>query len=35
MQAFPPYAEYERKTDRVIPLMLLEPLPDQQDAGSR
>ncbi len=23
--AFPPYAEYQRKTDRVIPLLLLEP----------
>jgi F420H(2)-dependent quinone reductase len=24
--AFPPYAEYQRKTDRVIPLLLLEPV---------
>ena len=25
VEAFPPYAEYQRKTDRVIPLLLLEP----------
>jgi deazaflavin-dependent oxidoreductase (nitroreductase family) len=24
--AFPPYAEYQRKTERVIPLLLLEPV---------
>jgi hypothetical protein len=26
--AFPPYAEYQTRTDRVIPLLLLEPLQD-------
>ena len=26
--AFPPYADYQRRTDRVIPLLLLEPLAD-------
>ena len=26
VRAFPPYAEYQRKTDRVIPLLLLEPV---------
>ena len=26
VQAFPPYAEYQRKTQRVIPLLLLEPV---------
>ena len=25
VEAFPPYAEYQEKTDRVIPLLLLEP----------
>jgi deazaflavin-dependent oxidoreductase (nitroreductase family) len=25
VEAFPPYAEYQRKTDRLIPLLLLEP----------
>ncbi len=28
VEAFPPYAEYQRKTDRVIPLLLLEPSPE-------
>lgn len=27
--AFPPYAQYQHKTDRVIPVFLLEPLPTQ------
>ncbi len=25
VEAFPPYAEYQTKTDRIIPLLLLEP----------
>ena len=27
--AFPPYADYQRRTDRQIPLLLLEPVDDQ------
>ena len=26
--AFPPYAEYQQRTDRVIPVLLLEPMPE-------
>jgi F420H(2)-dependent quinone reductase len=26
--AFPPYADYQEKTDRVIPVFLLEPVPE-------
>ena len=29
--AFPPYADYQRRTDRQIPLLLLEPVDDQPD----
>jgi deazaflavin-dependent oxidoreductase (nitroreductase family) len=32
VEAFPPYAEYQRKTDRVIPVLLLEPV-DEGPAG--
>ena len=28
--AFPPYADYQRRTDRQIPLLLLEPVDDEQ-----
>jgi deazaflavin-dependent oxidoreductase (nitroreductase family) len=27
VEAFPPYAEYQTKTDRLIPVLLLEPAP--------
>jgi deazaflavin-dependent oxidoreductase (nitroreductase family) len=26
--AFPPYADYQRRTDRTIPILLLEPVPE-------
>lgn len=28
VEAYPPYAEYQEKTDRVIPVLLLEPHPE-------
>ncbi|MEU1055764.1 nitroreductase family deazaflavin-dependent oxidoreductase [Streptomyces sp. NPDC005876] len=31
--AFPPYADYQRKTDRVIPVFVLEPVPERQEEG--
>jgi hypothetical protein len=33
VEAYPPYAEYQQKTDRVIPVLLLEPHPED-DAES-
>jgi deazaflavin-dependent oxidoreductase (nitroreductase family) len=33
VEAYPPYAEYQEKTDRVIPVLLLEPHPED-DAQS-
>lgn len=29
VDAFPNYADYQRRTDRTIPVILLEPLPDE------
>ncbi|SES48728.1 deazaflavin-dependent oxidoreductase, nitroreductase family [Pedococcus cremeus] len=31
VEAFPPYAEYQEKTDRVIPVLLLEPHDESSD----
>jgi deazaflavin-dependent oxidoreductase (nitroreductase family) len=33
VEAFPPYAEYQEKTDRVIPVLLLEPY-DEDDQSA-
>jgi deazaflavin-dependent oxidoreductase (nitroreductase family) len=33
VEAYPPYADYQEKTDRVIPVLLLEPHPED-DAQS-
>jgi len=32
VEAFPPYAEYQKKTERLIPVFVLEPLKDAEDA---
>jgi deazaflavin-dependent oxidoreductase (nitroreductase family) len=31
--AYPPYAEYQQKTDRVIPVFVLEPVSGHEDQG--
>ena len=33
VEAFPPYAEYQKKTERLIPVFVLEPVEDAEDTA--